>query len=306
MRCALSATVFAAAMLVAAPAMADARAELEKARASYVARNYPEAEARLRQLLDQPKSGLKEAGLVAQARMVLGAALIAEGKKEAGADLFEQLVLEEASFEPDPLSYPSDAINIFIDVRSNLRDRIRVAAENAAAQAAERRAREEASRRAQEDWLVKVKLQAQEERSTIKNSRLVATVPFGIGQLQNNQPVLGWLLFGVEAGLVASTVVTLPMYAYARNREQEELAAGDVQRKAQIYNDRADNIRTTNLFLVGSFGVVALAGILQANAAFVPERVEKKKRPLPPLPTLQPTLSVLPGGAYVGLTGTTF
>src|SRR5262249_8084311 len=156
-----------------------------------------DAEERLLTLLD-PKSGLKERSLISQARMYLGASLLAQGKKDEAKDTFEKLVLDDPTFEPDPLSFPSDAINTFIDVRSSLLEQIRNAQQTAARLAAEKKAREEAEREKQRVWLEKVKAQAAEEKITVRHSRIVASLPFGAGQFQNGQPWLGWAFLGTE------------------------------------------------------------------------------------------------------------
>src|SRR5947209_2165433 len=96
-------------------ALAQGRVDVEKARAAYLARNYPEAEDRLRVLVD-PKTGLKDLSLLSQARMYLAAVLLAENKRSAGAEVFEKLILEDPAFEPDPLGFPGDVINMFFDV----------------------------------------------------------------------------------------------------------------------------------------------------------------------------------------------
>jgi hypothetical protein len=256
----LGAAALGAVILGAAPALADGRAELEKARAAYLARNWGEAEERLRVLVD-PTTGLKERTLVSQARMYLGAALLAQGKKDPAKDVFEKLVLEDPTFEPDPLSFPGEVVNTFIDTRAQLAERIKNAAITAAKLEAERKAREEAEREKQRVWLEKVKAQAQDEKITVRNSRLVASVPFGVGQFQNNQPVLGWIFLGVESALVVGTVITLPLYLYARDRENSFRNANDIP-TADLWRERGNDIQLTNLGLVGAFAVVAIAGVV--------------------------------------------
>lgn len=272
------------ALLVGSPARADARAELEKARASFLARNWADAEERLRVILD-PKNGLKERSLISQARMYLGASLLLQGKKEDATDVFEKLVLDDPTFEPDPLSFPSEAINTFIDVRSSLLEQIRNAQQTAARLAAEKKAREAAEREAQRVWLEKVKAQASEEKITVRHNRVVASLPFGAGQFQNGQPALGWAFLGTEVAAVAGTAVTYGMYLYARSRENEELRrpGGDVNRLVSQYHQRAEDVRIVNLGFAGAFVAIAAIGIVQAHLTFVPETAEKKKRELPPL-----------------------
>jgi hypothetical protein len=301
----LAGLAFGALLLAARPAFADARAELEKARASYLARNWPEAEERARALVD-PVSGLKDRPLLSQARMVLGAALIAQGKRDAAVEVFEKLVVEDATFEPDPLSYPSDVINTFIDTRAQLADRIKNQAVTLAKLEAERKAREEAEREKQRRWLELVKAQAQEEKITVRNSRLIACLPFGVGQFQNEQPMLGWIFLGTEAALVVGTAITLPMHFYARGRREHYVDTQDLDLAVQ-WDQRADQIQVANLILSGAFLAVAGVGILQANVVFQPQREERKKRELPPIGRFTPVLTPLAGGgAFVGITGATF
>jgi hypothetical protein len=301
----LASVLFGALTFGATAAFADDRAELEKARASYLSRNWAEAEMRTRVLVD-PVGGLKERALLSQARMILGAALIAQGKREPAVEVFEKLVLEDSTFDPDPLSYPGDVINTFIDTRSQLAERIKNAAVTAAKLEAGRKAREEAEREKQRRWLELVKAQAQEEKITVKNSRLVACLPFGVGQFQNEQPVLGWIFLGTEAALVVGTAITLPMHFYARGRREHYVDTQDLDLAVQ-WDQRADQIQVANLILAGSFVAVAGVGILQANLSFQPTRDERKRRDLPPIGRWTPIVAPLTGGgAYVGVTGATF
>lgn len=301
---------FAFVVLGARTASAQGRVDVEKARAAYLARNYSEAEDRLRALVD-PKTGLKELSLLSQARMYLAAVLLAQGKRDAAVEAFEKMILEDPAFEPDPLSFPGDVINTFYDVRAQLQEKIRQAAQTSARLEAERRAKAEEERRRQEAWLAKVKQMATEEKITVKNNRLVAFLPFGAGQLQNGDPVLGWTFLISESVLVIGTGITTGMYAYHRGRAEDVARTFDF-RTAQLYQDRADNIRTVNLSFVGAFAALAITGVVQANLAYVPETVETKKRELPPVARLTPLLapvarsesSVGPTGALFGVGGT--
>ena len=303
------AAAFAVVVLGGRTASAQGRVDVEKARAAYLARNYSEAEERLRALVD-PKTGLKELSLLSQARMYLGAVLLAQGKRDPALDVFERLILDDNVFEPDPLSFPGDVINTFFDVREKLREKIRQAAQNSARLEAERRAKAEEERRKQEAWLAKIKQMATEEKITVRNNRLVAFLPFGAGQFQNGDPVLGWTFLVTEAVLVVGTGITVPMYAYHRGRAEDVASTNDF-RTAQLYQDRADNIRTVNLSFVGAFAAIAITGVVQANLAYVPETVETKKRDLPPVSRITPMLtpvarsegSVIPDGALFGLRG---
>lgn len=302
-RPALAAALACALFAWSPAAHADARADFDKARASFNARNWIDAEERFRVLLD-PKSGLKERSLVSQARMYLGASLLEQGKKDEAKEILEQLVLDDPTFDPDPLSFPGEAINTFIDIRSSLLEQIRNAQQTAARLAAERRAREEAERERQRIWFEKVKEQAAEEKITVRHSRLVASLPFGIGQFQNGQPVLGWIFAGTEVAAIAGTAVTYGMYLYARGRENDELRrpGGDANQLVPQYHQRAEDLRVANLSFVGGFLTIAAVGIVQSHIAFVPESAEKKRRELPPL-GLSTRLPMGPRKAELRLSG---
>src|SRR5687767_2473070 len=151
-RRALALALVAVALLGAGKARADGRVDLEKARASYLARNYSEAEERLRVILD-PATGVRERTLLSPARMYLGAVLFAQGKKDAAKEIFEKLVLEDPTFEPDPLSFPGEVVNLYIDTRAQLAESIKNAAAIAAKLEAERKAREAYEREQKEKWL---------------------------------------------------------------------------------------------------------------------------------------------------------
>jgi hypothetical protein len=309
----LAVAVFLGALLAAPLAAADEQAELEKARAAYLAKNYDEAAKRFGALVD-PKTGIKDATLLSQARMYWGAVLIARGDKPAALEVFERLMLDDALFEPDPLSFSSEIINTFIDVRAKLRERLKAAAAEAARAEAAKKARDRDAKERYDAWLAKVVENAQEEHVTVRHSRVVACVPFGAGQLQNGQRALGYTLLGVEAALLAGTFVTVPMYGYARDRANEEASSRDIEGKAQAYQDRAETIRYVNLGLAGAFVAVAAIGVLQANLAFIPESKETHRRPLPSLSRVRPyvgappsaTSGLAPTGAMVGVTGLLF
>ena len=308
----LAASAFALVVLGGRAVSAQGRVDVEKARAAYLARNYAEAEERLRSLVD-PKTGLKELSLLSQARMYLAAVLVAQGKREAAADVFEKLILEDPAFEPDPLSFPGEVINTFFDVRGQLQEKIRQEAQEKARSEAEKRARAAEERRRQEAWLVRIKQMATEEKITVHNSRLVALLPFGAGQFQNRDPVLGWTFLVSESLLVLGTMVTVPLFIYASGRATSQ--GFDFDNRAAIYQSRADTIQTVNLSMVGALAAVAVTGIVQANLAYVPEISYTQKRELPPQARLAPTLapitrsesgSLAPQGVVLGISGTLF
>ena len=296
--------------LLAAPRVvwADVQAELDKGRAAYVAKNLGEAEQHFRKVLDPQETG-RDSAQTSLARMYLGAIAVAQRNREAAAGLFETLLLDDQLYEPDPLTFPTEVINLFIDTRGQLRAKLNAASAERARLDAERKAREEADRKAREAWLLRVQELATEERITVRSSRLFALVPFGAGQFQNGQTGLGAIFLGVESALVLGTMITLPLYLSAQSSKEDELSRGDPDRIAQAYRDRAVTIRTANLTMVGALAFTGLVGIAQAQWSYVPERFEMKRRSLPPAPASgqktagSPWFFGVEGGAMGGLGG---
>jgi hypothetical protein len=311
---ALSCACAFALVILATNARADVQAEFEKARAAFSAHSYPDAEARFSALLAPNAPDKLDPSLASQARMYLGASYFLEHRKSDADAVFEKLLIDDSRFDPDPLTFPSDVINEFIDVRAKIRERLNAMAVEKARLEAEKRQRDELERQRQIERLRILEQMASEEKITVRNSRLVATIPFGAGQFQNGKPVLGWLFLGVESALVIATAVTVPIYVSARDSALQEVKNGDPDRKAAQYNNRASDTQIVNLSLVGALGLVIVGGVVQSHVAFVPEVNEMKPRPIPqakldsprilPWIAASPQLEGKPASGFFGLRGT--
>lgn len=271
----------ALAVLLASPrARADDQSDVSKARAAYEAKNYEDAERRLRAMLDPDTGTLRDPNLRTQARMYWGATLLALKRAPEASAVFETLLLDDPSFEPDPLSFPGEVIDAFIDTRKRIIDKINAAKIEQARLAAERKAREEEERRRAAERLRLLEKLATEQKVTERHSRWVAAIPFGVGQFQNGQKALGFAFLGSEALFLAAGAITIPFYRDQRGNGFDAYSQGDNQR-ATAYFDRANNLRIANFALFGAFAFTAIVGILHAELTFVPDVVETKKRPLP-------------------------
>ena len=278
-------------------AQADAQADFEKARAAYRAHAYEDAEARFSALLDPRAPEKLEPAVASQARMYLGATHIAEKRIQDAERVFEKLLVEDPRYDPDPLTFPTDVLNDFIDVRARIRQRLNDAAALAARLEAEKRAREELEKKHQAERLHILEQMAAEEKITVRHSRLVASVPFGAGQFQNGQNTLGWIFLGVESALVIGSGIAFIPYNDAINRRNEEHNAGDPDHKENLYSNRAQTAQAVNLGIVGGLVLVMAGGVLQAHLAFVPEVPETKARPIPQAkasPSVTPWLTLGP------------
>jgi hypothetical protein len=263
-------------------AAANIQSDLEKAHSAYVAHKYGDAEARLRALLDEKKNLLTDPDIVADARMYLGAVLVAEGKKDEAELVFEQLVLSKPDYEPDPLRVSLDAINAYIDARSGLRDRLAKLHAEEVRKLQEQRQKEEADRAKAATRLAMLEKLASTEVITERHSRWVALLPFGAGQFQNGQDTLGWVFLSGEALLgvtsIGGVAVSLSEQVQANGAYQRRDLAEAIsfERRAQYAAYVAD-------WCAAAFFAATIGGIVHAQLTFVPERVETRKREIPPV-----------------------
>ncbi|MGH7434513.1 MAG: hypothetical protein ACRENE_02480 [Polyangiaceae bacterium] len=276
---------FVLAALVVLPAAgaarADGRTDLEKAYSAYIAHRYDDAESRLRALLDPAAGTLKDPDTIADARMYLGAVLAAEGKKEEAGNVFEALLVAKPDYEPDPLRVSTEAVDAFFDVRARLRGRLAgIKAEQARVEQ-EARDRAEAERQREAARVAMLEKLAGEEVVRQQASRWIALVPFGVGQFQNGQDALGGLLLATEAALVVGSGIGAGISLYDSAKANDANDRRDpTGPQYQSYAQLAANVGD---LLTAGFALVAIAGVVQAQVAFVPERVQIRKRAIPPL-----------------------
>jgi hypothetical protein len=129
-----------------------------------------------------------------------------------------------------------------------------------------------------------------------RHSRWVALVPFGAGQFQNGQDTLGWLFLSTQAALAAGALVSGGLSIYYGAQVTDLYQRGNPAYTG--YQTAAKQSLLTCYFLDAGLVIAAVAGIVQAQLAFVPERVQTRTRELPAL-SLSPAVS--PG--LLGLQG---
>ena len=301
MRPILAAAVVAACLATGAAVRADEQSELDKGRNAYLARQYDEADARFRALLAPNTGTLHDSALITQAYMYWGAVKIARGRPAEAGALFEQLLMRNPQYEPDPLSFPTAVLDAFSDTRSRIRERLNAQAREMARREADRRLREEEERQKQIERIRILERMASEEKITVNNSRILAFIPFGAGQFQNGSTGLGWVFFGAESVFLAVGTLAIPFYYYEKAAFVDAYndPAGTSQTvDAQRHYDRARTWGFINTLSYSALLVTAVAGIVEANVRFVPQMTIIKKRPIPPAVSFTPTL--MPGGAGMG------
>ncbi len=282
-----AATLLSAIFLFSASAWGDEQSELDKGRNAFLARKYDEAAARFRSMLDPVTGVVRDPIFVSQARFFWGAALLAQHKTAEATELFEAVIMRDPQFEPDPLSVPTEVIDAFIDARARLRGRLNDEARRTAAIDAARKKKVDAEHAKKVERTALLEKLASEERVITKHSRMLASVPFGVGQFQNGSRALGWVFLTTEIAFLAAGTALVPAYLSAYSQGQRAYANRYIDR-AEQYLERANAIRYANLAMYGAFAATALVGVIEAHVNFVPTVEETKYRELPPVSHLRP------------------
>lgn len=289
-------------LLWAPLALADERSDFEKARVAYVKKDYVEADARFAAALDPKTGSIKTPALVEEAEFGWGATKWARGDKESAHALWEKVIRESnGTYQPDVLTYPAEVINDFIDEKKHLNDAIREQLQRDAERAAAQRKRDAEEKARLQARVKQLETLASQETVVVENSRLVALLPFGIGQFENRRTTLGLIFLGTETAAVLATVGYFIAYRY--NIDQANSVWNDptpvpLQQRITLYDQYAavaQNLRTADFITLGALGAIAIAGIIQAEIDFKPRFSYVRKRQISVLPTVSP--------GFVGLTG---
>ncbi len=287
------------ALLCATPgvARADAKDDLEKAHNAYMTHRYDDAETRLRALLDPTRSGLKDPDSIADARMYLAAVLLAEKKTEEAASTLEDLLNARPDYQADPMRVALEAIDALTDTKARLRDKLNAKKAEEFRKVQEEKAKLEVEHQKQVLRLAMLEKLATTEVVVERHSRWLSLVPFGVGQFQNGQTAEGWLFLTTEGLFAAGTIVAAGFaYAYEERAWQYHQQGNSAAQSA--YSSAATRAAITDDVLAGGLVLTALAGIIHAEATYVPERVEMRKREIPPL-----SLTPVVGPMGVGIVG---
>jgi len=270
-----------------------AEAALSRDMALYESGQYEECVTTLTQLLRaETATKLQRLEQGDQAKIYLGACLIARGRLDDADQVFKEAIRNNPQMRaPDNLVFPQTVVDRFLRVREQLLTDIRREERNRV-QAAEQRAQEQDERRKQElHTFEQLKALARQEAVVEKNRRWLATVPFGVGQFQNGDAALGWVFLAGETALMGTCITAVIIDQHLANRVLEP----GIDR-TELNARRTDAHRVIVASSWGFLGV-ALGGIIHAHWRFVPERRTLRTRTLPlDLESAAPNAAGLPKG----------
>lgn len=318
-RICLSFAAALAALAASAPALADDAQEVELGKNRFDAGQYEEAAKRFTTMLDPAvppcdKDAPKKSGrcritdkeLIEQARAFEAASLIALGRVPEADVHIEKLLRANPAYSPNPALFPAEVTDRFTEVKGRIRAELEAIARKEAEETAAKQAAIKKAQDAEKAWLDELQRLAGKEKIIERNSRLVAAVPFGIGQLQNGEKGLG-VFFAVSEALTGIASIAFSGATYYWESVNPNTVNPDTGTKADpdAITSTKETVALLNRVTFTTWAALTVAGVLQAQLAFVPERVTYVDRPLPkrPPPVVLPAISLSPGGSFVGVAG---
>ncbi len=307
LRCSFSLLCVALSLGITGAARADEKTDLEKGRNAFLTRQYVEAEARFRTMLDPATGSLKSAELINEARMYWGAVSMAMHRGDDAEALFARVIRQNPEYQPDPLTFTTEVLDKFTDTRSRLKDEINAQKAREARDDADRKAREAAEKQKQQERLKVLERLAAQETVTTTHSRWVAMLPFGAGQFQNGRQGAGAFFALSEGALVVASAVTFVVFLGQRAQAAalfSDSGAQYNQATATAYNgytSRANTTRVVNLAIDGALVSLAAAGIIEAQVRYQADVTITRPRALPAA-WLAPSLAPSREGGVAGAT----
>ena len=284
---------------LAAPARAhpsrNATDALDVGRTAYDRGDYSRAIDTIHPLL-YPTIELGTEEEVVQAHRLLALSYFFVNKpKEAEQEVTSLLALRP-NYTLDPIVDPPVAVRFFEDVRHRQSDRLK---------AIQSREREEAERRRKEEERERALARARAERIYVdrvveRHSRLLAALPFGIGQAQNGQNGKA-IAFGVSEGVLGLTSLA----AFLAIQYKYPVDPTTLHRQFPPQEkDTATALIGLQLAAGAAFWATVVWGIIDAQVLFQPEVVRRTRERgnEPPRAHKTSKITVMPAG--LGLVGT--
>lgn len=245
---------------------------------------------------------LVDPDLIEEARALDAIALFQLGREKDVDEQLEKILRANPTFEARPPKFPIPVADRFAMVKARLKPEL----DALLAKKAQAAHLQQVYEQQRADWIQNLQTLAGEETVLEKNSRLIATLPFGIGHFQNGRQVPGVLFAVGEASMIVGAVVS---FGIVSNLSAVDPSKPDPATGRPIVvdalNQQIRTAATANRAFFLLWGIITAGDIVTAHATFVPERaLPPRKRPVPPPPRPpSPNVSVLPGGVSLGVSG---
>jgi hypothetical protein len=290
-------TAVALVIALAAPARANPPRKptdtLDIGRTAYDRGDYARAIDTIHPLL-YPAIELGTEDEVVQAHRLLALSYFFVNKTKEAEDEVTSLLALRPNYELDPIVDPPVAVRFFDDVRRRQGERL---------QAIKKREQEETERQRREEERQKAEARARAERIYVdrvveRHSRLIAALPFGIGQAQNGQTGKA-IAFGVSEGVLGLTSLA----AYLAIQYKYPVDPTTLHRQFPPQEkDTATALISLQLAAGAAFWAAVVWGIIDAEVLFKREVVREQRERDGTPPPKKKKASIMPAG--LGLVGT--
>lgn len=270
----------------------SAAAQLAEGRLAYERGDYPGAVRILVPLL-YPAIVLATEDAVIEAHRLLVLSYLLQKKDGEAEEEAHSILALRPNYQLDPIMDPPTAVAFFDSVRKRQDERLRELRARERAEVEARQKEEDRKRRAAAERVFV-------RRDVRQNSRVVATIPFGVGQWQNGQPRKAALFLSSELLFGA---LSLGSYV-ALERKYPVSAATNHRTYPASDSDLAQALLGLQLGAGIAFWATMAWGIIDAHVLYKREVVVREQdigQRL--LKSLRPTPSVGPGQVGLGLQG---
>jgi tetratricopeptide (TPR) repeat protein len=258
----------------ASPARAEDNGAVESLRDGenwFIYGDFDQVVKRLQPLVE-PTLRFERRDDAARAFELLGLACFYLRREADARRYFEQLIRREPDRLLDPLTVPPPATRFYEEIRTRLAKELELQRD-----ALKRQLEIEAEQRRQANLVV-------ERIELRRNSRVLAVVPFGVGQFQNDDNLVGTIFLAAELATAASSIAFW-------------LAVEDLRNSTGRFDpnevERARQLRTAQVATGASALALMVAGATHALATFREESEIRKQRVGPSLsPGPGPTLNL--------------
>lgn len=244
---------------------ADALADFESAQQAYHDQRYAVAAGVLEGLIAAIDPTTADPAIIIESRKYLGASYLFLGRHGDAERQFRLLLVQDRSYQIDPAIFPREVVDRFEAVRASLEAERAAERETALAEAEARVAAQEArlvDERARYAELYRLATTSPVMRA---NSRLVAVLPFGIGQFQNRRRGLG-RFFAIAEGATLGLYVAAYAWYNALGRVNDVTNVTENLRWHVAHRAA----RWTNWVSGASFLTLTISGAIEAEVNFVP------------------------------------
>ncbi len=250
------------------------QAALELGKSAYARHSYKEVEEAIAPLLKNNELGTEEAVIEAHRLLALSYFFLRR-EAEAGKEV-KALLLLRPNFQLDAFVESPVAVHFFENIRNSQEQQMEDFKKRQIEEDEQLRKEEERRRLAARAKAEKVYI----EKTVERHSRLLAMVPFGVGQIQNGHKGLA-VMFGVTEGLLGA--LSLSMWITIQQRFPGSVTQPDRDNKPGDQG-LATTLTALQLASGAAFWVMVVAGIIDAQVKLVPVVVRTKDLPSQPPP----------------------